>query len=50
MALSGDDVPGLGQTSLINTTDQPSPLAIDRASLGQSEFDLPGTFVSASWR
>ena len=45
---SGDNMPALGQASLITTTDQPSPLAIDWASLGQSEFDLPGTFVSAS--
>ena len=32
----------------LNTTHPPSPLTIDWASLGQSEFDLPGTSVSAS--
>ena len=31
---SGDDMPGFGRASLINTTDQPSPHAIDWASLG----------------
>jgi hypothetical protein len=45
---SGDNMPGFGQASLITTTDSPSPLTIDWASLGQSEFDLPGTSVSAS--
>ena len=35
---------GLRKTSTVH----PSPLAIDWASLGQSEFDLPGTLVSAS--
>ena len=45
---SGDNMPGFGKASLITTTDSPSPLTIDWASLGQSEFDLPGTSVSAS--
>ena len=44
----GGDMPGFSQASLITTTDSPSPLTIDWASLGQSEFDLPGTSVSAS--
>ena len=44
---SGDNMPGFGQASMITTTDSPSPLTIDWASLGQSEFDLPGTSVSA---
>jgi hypothetical protein len=33
---------------MLNTTDQPSAPAIDWASLGRSEFDLPGTSVGAS--
>ena len=45
---SGGDMLGFGRTSLINTTDPPSPLTIDWASLGQSEFDLPGTSVSVN--
>ena len=45
---SGGDMPGFSQASLITTTDSPSPFTIDWASLGQSEFDLPGTSVSAS--
>ena len=45
---SGGDMPGFSQASLITTHDSPSPLTIDWASLGQSEFDLPGTSVSAS--
>ena len=44
----GGDTLGFGRTLLLNTTDQPSAPAIDWASLGQSEFDLPGTSVSAS--
>jgi hypothetical protein len=47
---SGDDMLGFGRTSLLNTTDPQSPLTIDWASLGQSEFDLLGTSVSASRR
>ena len=47
---TGDDMPGFGWASLINTTDQPSPPAIDWASLGQSKFDLPGTCVGTSRR
>ena len=39
---------GFGRTSLLNTTDPLSPCTIDWASLGQSEFDLLGTSVSAS--
>ena len=45
---SGGDMLGFGRTSLLNTTDQPSAPAIDWASLGRSEFDLPGTCVGAS--
>ena len=45
-----DDMPGARWSMLINTTVHTSPLAIDWTSLGQSEFDLPGTFVSASGR
>jgi hypothetical protein len=45
---SGGDMPGFSQASLITTTDSLSPFTIDWASLGQSEFDLPGTSVSAS--
>ena len=44
----GGDMLGFSQASLITTTDSLSPLTIDWASLGQSEFDLPGTSVSAS--
>jgi hypothetical protein len=47
---SGGDMPSFSQASLITTTDSPSPLTIDWASLGQSEFALPGTSVSASQR
>ena len=45
---SRGDMPGFSQASLITTTDSPSPLIMDWTSLGQSEFDLPGTFVSTS--
>jgi len=45
---SGDDMLGFGRTLMLNTTDQPSAPAIDWASLGRSEFDLPGTSVGAS--
>ena len=44
----GGDTLGFGRTLLLNTTDQPSAPAIDWASLGRSEFDLPSTSVSAS--
>ena len=39
---------GFGRASLLNTTDQPSAPALDWASLGRSEFDLPDTCVGAS--
>ena len=45
---SGGDMPGCNQASLITTNDSLSALTIHWASLGQSEFDLPGTSVSAS--
>ena len=45
-----DDMPGFSQASLITTTDSQSPLIMDWASLGQSEFDLPGTSASTSRR
>ena len=35
-------------TGSIKQSNTPSPFTIDWASLGQSEFDLPGTSVSAS--
>ena len=45
---SGGDILGFGRTSLLTTPDQPSAPAIDWASLGRSEFDLPGTCAGAS--
>jgi hypothetical protein len=48
MTGSGGAMLRFGRASLITTPDQPSPPAIDWASLGQSEFDLPSTSVSAS--
>ena len=47
---SGDDMLGFGRTLMLNTTDQPSAPAIDWASLGRSEFDLPDTSVGANRR
>ena len=43
-------MPGFSQASLITTIDSLSPLIMDWASLGQSEFDSPGTRVDAGWR
>jgi hypothetical protein len=45
-----DDLPGFGRTLPKNAADRLSAFAIDWASLGQSEFDLLGSPVSASRR